>query len=281
MISKILFYCTSHKKINYLDNFANLNLIACGEKKFDDKWEFINMEDNINKKFLSYGDLTAHYTIWKTFIKKKVDQKIWVGLCQYRRHWVNDNFDPKKKYSLKDLKEVILIDSKSSWKNYDAILTSPFVFKPKLLEKIKRLNFLINKVTIKQQMLESLGKDSEKIYEKILTKLPADIADKFDQHISKSNILSAHGMYISTPKILDEYMALSFDWYKNCENILDTNENIYLVKKPRFFQYLNERFSDFWFKNYTSFTTNSICMYQEKENKLSLIGKHLNEKKVN
>ena len=40
MISKILFYCTSHKKINYLDNFANLNLIACGEKKFDDKWNY-------------------------------------------------------------------------------------------------------------------------------------------------------------------------------------------------------------------------------------------------
>ena len=97
----------------------------------------------------------------------------------------------------------------------------------------------------------------------------------------KSNILSAHGMYISTPKILDKYMALSFNWYKNCENILDTNENIYLVKKPRFFQYLNERFSDFWFKNYTNFTTNPICMYQEKANKLSLIGKRLNEKKVN
>lgn len=281
MISEILFYCTSHKKINYLNGFTNLNLIACSEKKFDDKWEFIDIEDNINKNFLSYGDLTAHYKIWKTFIKKKIDQKIWVGLCQYRRHWVNDNFNPKKRYSLEDLKEVILINSKHEWKNYDSILTSPFVFKPKLLEKIKKLNFFNNKVTIKQQMLESLGKNSEKIYDKILNKLPKEIADKFDQHISKSNILSAHGMYISTPKILDKYMTLSFSWYKNCENILDPNENIYLVKKPRFFQYLNERFSDFWFKNYTSFTTSPICMYQEKSNQLALIGKQSNEKKFN
>ena len=143
MISEILFYCTSHKKINYLNGFTNLNLIACSEKKFDDKWEFIDIEDNINKNFLSYGDLTAHYKIWKTFIKKKIDQKIWVGLCQYRRHWVNDNFNPKKRYSLEDLKEVILINSKHEWKNYDSILTSPFVFKPKLLEKKHRwhLNF--------------------------------------------------------------------------------------------------------------------------------------------
>ena len=85
-------------------------------------------------------------------------------------------------------------------------------------------------------------------------------------------------MYISTPKILDKYMTLSFDWYKKCENIIDPNENVKLVKKPRFFQYLNERFSDFWFRNYTNFTINPICMYQEENDKLALIGKYFDGK---
>ena len=278
MTNKILFYCTSHKKIDYLDNFNNLNLIACGTKKFDDKWKFIDLQDNINQNFLSYGDLTAHYVIWKKFLKGKIDQEIWVGLCQYRRHWVNDNFNFKKDYSLKDLKDFILTESKPGWKDYESVLCSPFIFKPKLREKILKFNFLKNKVTIKEQMFESFGKNSEKIYSKILTNLPSEIANQFDEHISKSNILSAHGMYISTPKILDKYMTLSFDWYKKCENIIDPNENIKLVKKPRFFQYLNERFSDFWFRNYTNFTINPICMYQEENDKLALIGKYFDGK---
>lgn len=272
MIKNIDFYCTSHKDINYLDNFKILTLIGCGEKKFSAKWKFFNETDNINHKFISYADLTAQYSIWKNIIKDDLKFDKWISFSQYRRHWLNENFNPNKQYKLNELSNIILQTPKENWKNYDAILATPFIFKKKFLEKLKSFSF-DEKKSIKDQFLESIGDNSKNILFKILEKLPSKISYDFFEYMSQNNTLSAHGMYISKPRIFNEYFALMFDWFEKCEDIVGVSGDIELVKKPRFFQYLNERFSDFWFKKNTKYTTNPICMYNEPLNKITLVGK--------
>lgn len=277
MTKKIIFFCTSHKRVDFLNNQSHLKLISSGGTELGGKWTNIINEDNINHKHWSYADLAAQYVIWKKEIKNKLNENIFISFSQYRRHWVNKSF-LKKNYLLKDFDNLILKEPEKNWENYESILTSPFIFKTKFIERLKEFSFSKKKINVKTQMLQSLGTGAEHIYEKILAELPDDLANKFDSYLISTNILSAHGMYISNPKILNEFFTISFKWYEKCEKILDPMTNLTLLDKPRFFQYLNERFSNFWFKNFTNFTTNPICMFHLEKNKLSLIGKKINER---
>ena len=272
MIENIDFYCTSHKNVDYLDDFKILTLIGCGEKEFSPKWKFFNNKSNINHKFVAYADLTAQYSIWKNIIKNDLKADKWISFSQYRRHWLNEKFNPNKQYKLNDLRNIVLQSPRENWKNFDAILTTPFVFKKRFFERIKNFNFN-EKKSIKDQFLESIGDNSKNILFKILEKLPPKISYDFLEYMSQNNTLSAHGMYISKPNIFNEYFTLIFDWFEKCEDILGVSGEMKLGKQPRFFQYLNERFSDFWFKKNTKYTTNPICMYNEPLNKITLVGK--------
>lgn len=272
MIENIDFYCTSHKNVDYLDDFKILTLIGCGEKEFSPKWKFFNNKSNINHKFVAYADLTAQYSVWKNIIKNDLKADKWISFSQYRRHWLNEKFNPNKQYKLNDLRNIILQSPRKNWKNFDAILTTPFVFKKRFFERIKNFNFN-EKKSIKDQFLESIGDNSKNILFKILEKLPPKISYDFLEYMSQNNTLSAHGMYISKPNIFNEYFTLIFDWFEKCEDIVRVSGEMKLGKQPRFFQYLNERFSDFWFKKNTKYTTNPICMYNEPLNKITLVGK--------
>lgn len=273
MIEPFKLFCTSHKDVAYLDKFEHLTLTGCGNSEFRNNWLTTNSGININDKFKSYADLTAQFWIWQNYIKKNSDKNLWVGISQYRRHWLNSNFDNKKNYNLNDLDSIILKNAKNEWKNYDSILTAPFTFKKNFFESIKTLNLLKRNTTIKEQMINSLGQDFEILYEELLTKLPSTLGKEFNDYIISNNKLSAHGMYIGKPKILNEFMTIAFDWYKKCENITNPKTKKKISDIPRFFQYLNERFSDFWFKKKTNFTTCPIGMYDTQKNKISLIGK--------
>ena len=221
MTKNIKFFCTSHINIDYLNIYEHLNLIGCGPGTFDEKWKVANTGNNINYKYLSYADLTAHYWIWHNYIKKNLNNDELVSFSQYRRHWVNQNFDRNKKYSLKDFDSILLKEKKPEWCRYDSILPSPFVFKKKNWERLKDFDFFNKKVSIKKQMFNSLGFSFPKIYKLLLSYLPQKLSEEFDNYISANNTLSAHGMYISQPKTLDNYMSTAFSWYEKCEEIVD------------------------------------------------------------
>lgn len=53
-------------------------------------------------------------------------------------------------------------------------------------------------------------------------------------------------MYISKKKIINSYLEVSFSWFEKCENIISRNNNLPLLKNQRIFQYINERFLDYW-----------------------------------
>ena len=80
-------------------------------------------------------------------------------------------------------------------------------------------------------------------------------------------------MYISKVKIINRYSSLIFEWFLKCENIINKSNNLPLIKNSRIFQYINERFLDYWFSKYYKVLRWPIIMYNENKNKLTSIGK--------
>ena len=168
MTKELKLFCTSHKNVNYLDTFKSLSLVGCGEAKFNNNWLLANTNKNINHKFFGYADLVAQYWIWQNHIKKMMDQDIWVGISQYRRHWLNSNFKENETYNKESFNSIILLEKKSEWSSFESVLPSPFIFRTKFIDRITKLNFSNKKTTIKKQMFNSLGKNFEIIYADLL-----------------------------------------------------------------------------------------------------------------
>ena len=80
-------------------------------------------------------------------------------------------------------------------------------------------------------------------------------------------------MYISKVKIINRYSNLIFEWFLKCENIINKNNNLPLINNSRIFQYINERFLDYWFSKYYKVLRWPMIMYNLDKNKLTSIGK--------
>ena len=139
---------------------------------------------------------------------------------------------------------------------------------------IKRnINLLKYKTTVLDQFAQSLGPfGKDRIFE-IIQYLPTSESYDFLEFLKKRTHLSAHGMYISRVKIINQYSNLIFEWFLKCENIINKNNNLPLIKNSRIFQYINERFLDYWFSKYYKVLRWPMIMYNENKNKLTSIGK--------
>jgi len=281
MTNKLVIFCTSHKIINYLDKYYPfLQMVGCGKNvKFPKKWHDSNEKKNISEKFFSYADLIGHYYIWKNVIDK-YNQDSWVGFSQYRRLWIKNKITNDLELSFLD--KIILTDIDKSWHKYDAIITPAFLFKKKkreiirniLLSPIKKNSNLFKcKTTVFEQFAKSLGPFGEDLIFEIIEYLPASDSYDFLQFLKKRTHLSAHGMYISKVKIINQYSNLMFEWFLKCENVINKNNNLPLIKNSRIFQYINERFLDYWFSKYYKVLRWPMIMYNEDRNKLTSIGK--------
>ena len=80
-------------------------------------------------------------------------------------------------------------------------------------------------------------------------------------------------MYISKTAIINHYSSVIFKWFLKCEQIINKNNNLPLIKNARVFQYINERFLDYWFNKYYRVLRWPIIMYNENLDKLTSIGK--------
>ena len=72
-----------HSKLNWL-----------GNKNFTKDWLRDDTGNNISYKNKNYGEYTFHYWLWKNYINKLDDE--WIGFCQYRKFWTNENYDKSK-----------------------------------------------------------------------------------------------------------------------------------------------------------------------------------------
>jgi len=280
-LSKLTIFCTSHKSINYLDKFyPSIQMVGCGNKfNFPTNWHLSSTKKNISEKFFSYADLVGHYYIWRNFLDK-YNQDSWVGFSQYRRLWIKNKIINDVELNLLD--RIILTNIDESWNEYDAIIPPAFFFRKKKKEILKNIflfpikrdiNLLKYKTTVLDQFAQTLGPFGKDLIFEIIQYLPTSESYDFLEFLKTRTYLSAHGMYISKVKIINQYSNLIFEWFLKCENIINKNNNLPLINNSRIFQYINERFLDYWFSKYYKVLRWPMIMYNLDKNKLTSIGK--------
>jgi hypothetical protein len=278
-MEKIILFCTSHKNVNYLDKFfPTIQMVGLGNTSFPKSWIDINKKINISNKFFSYADLIANYYVWKNLLIKYDDTQ-WIGFSQYRRFWLKHKIS--KEYPLDSIDSLILTEPDLSWKDYDTIIPTPFIFNKKIKELFKNfflLRFLKDFDLIKyytkvqKQFEDSLGSSGREIITDIIKILPDSDRIGFKDFLINRNYLSAHGMYISKKKIINTYSEVLFSWFEKCENIISRNNNLPLLKNQRIFQYINERFLDYWMSRNVRTLRWPIAMYNREKLIITQIG---------
>lgn len=278
-MKKINFFCTSHKNIDYLDKFyPTIQMVGLGDSSFPKSWIGTSKEINISNKFFSYADLVAHYYVWKNLLPKYNDSQ-WIGFSQYRRFWLKHKIS--KEYLLDSIDSLILTEPDLSWKDYDTIIPAPFIFHKKIKELFK--NFFLLKflkdfdlikyyTKVQKQFEDSLGSSGREIITDIIKILPDSDRIGFKDFLVNRNYLSAHGMYISKKKIINTYSEVLFSWFEKCENIINRNNNLPLLKNQRIFQYINERFLDYWMSRNVRTLRWPIAMYNREKLIITQIG---------
>jgi len=278
-MEKINFFCTSHKSVDYLEKFSpKIQMIGLGNVSFPKTWIDIRNQINISHKFFSYADLTAHYYVWKNLLHK-YSQNQWIGFSQYRRFWLKHKI--RKTYPLSSFDELILTEPDLSWKGYDAIIPTPFIFKKKIKELFKNIflfkflndfDLIKYHTKVQKQFEDSLGPAGREIIEDIVQMLPYSEKIGFKEFLNNRNYLSAHGMYISKKSIINSYSEILFSWFLKCENIINKNNNLSLLQNQRIFQYINERFLDYWMSKNVKVIRWPIAMYNKEIEKITPLG---------
>ena len=222
--------------------------------------------------------MVAHYSIWKNLLPKYNDSQ-WIGFSQYRRFWLKHKIS--KEYPLDSIDSLILTEPDLSWKDYDTIIPAPFIFHKKIKELFK--NFFLLKflkdfdlikyyTKVQKQFEDSLGSSGREIITDIIKILPDSDRIGFKDLLINRNYLSAHGMYISKKKIINSYSEVLFSWFEKCENIISRNNNLPLLKNQRIFQYINERFLDYWMSRNVRTLRWPIAMYNREKLIIKQIG---------
>ena len=279
VVENIKIFCTSVKKVGYFDNFfPTIQMVGLGDNAFPDSWIKTDNKKNISNKFYSYADLIAQYYVWKNLLDN-YDEKQWIGFSQYRRFWLKHKIS--KTYPLNSIDDLILTEPDLSWKNYDAIIPAPFYFKKKIkdlknifsINSFKDINFFKYRITVEKQFRESLGNHGAEIISDIIKLLPDKDQVGFKEFLANRNHLSAHGMYISRKNIIKSYSEFLFSWFEKCEGIINRNNDLPLLQNRRIFQYINERFLDYWMNKNVKTLCWPIAMYNSEKKIITSIGK--------
>jgi hypothetical protein len=279
-MKKINFFCTSHKSVDYLEKLSpKIHMIELGNQSFPKTWIDIKNKINISHKFFSYGDLIAHYYVWKNLLHK-YSENHWIGFFQYRRFWLK--YKIRKAYPLGSLDSLMLTEPDTSWKDYDTIMPSPFIFKKKIKELFKNVflfkflkdfDLIKYHTKIQKQFEDSLGPAGRAIIIDLIKILPYSEKIGFHDFLNERNYLSAHGMYISKKIIINSYSEILFSWFLKCENIINKDNNLSLLNNQRIFQYINERFLDYWMSKNVRVNRWPIAMYNKEKAIITPIGK--------
>jgi len=228
-----------------------------GKIEFPSNYLECKSGDNIFYKDPYYAENIFHYWFWKNQLKN-YDENWWLGFCQYRRYWLKENYDQSIKISRENLKDNILSEIPLSWQDYDAVIAKRiYVDNPKFMKIVKKglksflkdpsILFNKQKQTIKLHfdMFHGYGK-----LDKAIDLLNKNERDNFREYVSKSRSFSPNQMFITHPKIMNEWFKSLFDWLFKCEDIFGfKNLSGY---ETRLYAYLAERYLSYWFNKYTN-----------------------------
>lgn len=252
-MTNLKIYCVSDKPIASLEKL-NLILAGVGQKNFPNNYITCLNGINIQNKEKYYSELTFHYWLWKNEFKD-LDNETWIGFCQKRRFWINENSSAVN--SLSDLNENILRKIPREWEKYDAFLCEPIKVSPaKTTKLIKRgwKNWLKNpsilfdkrKHNIKLQfdMFHGYG-----ILDSAIDIMKFEHREEFRHYVNTNIEFNPHIMVISKKLILDKWFEDLFSWLFECEKLFGF-QNLKGYDTGRLYAYLSERYLPFWFNKF-------------------------------
>ena len=228
-----------------------------GKDKFPDNYLECKSGDNIFHKDPHYAEYVFHYWFWKNQLKN-YDKNSWIGFCQYRRYWLKEDYDKNITINRKNLKDNVLNAIPLSWKNYDAVIAKKiYVDNPKFMKIVKRgfRNFIKDpsilfnnqKQTVKLHfdMFHGYG-----MLDKAIDLMNNNDRDNFREYVNKSRSFNPHHMFITHPKIMNEWFKSVFEWLFRCEEKFGFNS--LSGYETRLYGYLAERYLSYWFNKYTN-----------------------------
>jgi len=228
-----------------------------GKDKFPDNYLECKSGDNIFHKDPHYAEYVFHYWFWKNQLKN-YDENSWIGFCQYRRYWLKEDYDKNITINRENLKDNVLNAIPLSWKNYDAVIAKKiYVDNPKFMKIVKRgfRNFIKDpsilfnnqKQTVKLHfdMFHGYG-----MLDKAIDLMNNNDRDNFREYVNKSRSFNPHHMFITHPKIMNEWFKSVFEWLFRCEEKFGFNS--LSGYETRLYGYLAERYLSYWFNKYTN-----------------------------
>jgi len=266
-MSKIKIFCVTNLELSYLEEL-NLELAGVGKKNF--KKNYISCLDgvNIQSKEKNYSELTFHYWFWKNQLKK-INKDIWIGFCQKRRFWLQQN---KKILSFKDLKKNILKKPDKSWVNYESIICKPInIDNPKKMKLIKRgfKNILNNPSIIYNKKKQNIKLHFDMhhgygILDKAINKLKKNESIEFRKFVNNEISFNPHLMFIAKKDVVNKWFKDLFKWLFKCEKEFGL-KNLKGYDQQRLYAYLGERYLSFWFKKNTRYLEWYWTFYEKKQ----------------
>ncbi len=231
-MGKLRIFCTSIKYYKVLDKLPNyISKIGLGKSIFPKNWYDDKTGNNISYLNKNYGELTGIYWIWKNLLKD-IDKNDLIGNCHYRKFWLNDFYDQKQKNSRESLFENLLSENNELLKTHQTFQVQPIIFKNRNL-------FEDFKIIHKNDSLE-----------RSIFFLPSTIQESFRNHLSQNTFFPLN-MFITTPERFEKYCEIIFPWLKKCYDYCFEN-NFYSGYNIRLPAFLGERFTSFWFSQYSS-----------------------------
>ena len=260
MVNNLHMYCLSLNP-RHLELIKELNYIPVGLGKLDFNNQWTNDIDihngDISHKNEYYGEYSFHYKIWKN---KLLPENKWIGFCQYRKFWSNENtFDENLKFL--EFKSKILHSIPEKIEVFDTILGMDLHINQIKFSKLIKKG--LKKIITKPSLIFNQNKRTIKFHfdimhgdgnlDKAISLLDNKEKNDFNDYVNSNLSFSPHNMFIVKKKeILIDYYNSLFPWLNRCEKIFGFNNlNSYGLK--RIYGFLAERYMSYWFKKYTKY----------------------------
>jgi hypothetical protein len=262
MKNNINIYCITHKIVPLIEELA-LIPFGAGMNQYPSTYLKDNSGINIANKNENFGDLTFHYWYWKN--NKLKDSNRLIGVCDYRRFFVQPKFDNNfmNNFVTTDvIKKIILKNSLEEWNNYDVILRKPIDLTNIKLAKLIKKNFIaliLNPGILFFKKYRTIKLQFDTFHERGILSQAINLlndTDKkdFNKYCNTRTQLMANNAFICREKILYNFYPILFDWLFKCEEAFK-GKSLEGYGLKRIYSFLFERFMPYWFEKYYKITT--------------------------
>tara|TARA_B100000767_G_C19657913_1_gene489707 strand:+ start:154 stop:957 length:804 start_codon:yes stop_codon:yes gene_type:complete len=260
-------YCVTNKFAKALSK-TEYEIGWVGHEKPPNHYITCDNGDNIFYKEKYYSELTFQYWYWKNQLNVNNDED-WIGFCQKRRFWVNENFS-QEIVNESNFKESILNTAPKKWENYDAIICKKIdvsnvkkmkIFKRGFKSILEEPGILFNKskCTIKLHFDMFHGHGNLK---KAANLLGEEDRKDFLDYINTRTSFHPHIMFIAKKNTTKDWFDTLFPWLERCEKVFGF-DTLRGYDTQRLYAFLAERYLSFWFEKYTKSLEWPWIFYEE------------------